>query len=251
MATSSPTYTREYAYFFRGKDLVVVEKDYQNSTSLTYGKFKSPNKSLEDGIQIEYVYKPFGILEDPTRFHLITNITDSSGGGLRPMNALNTGDYQAMIKVTFSTLHGDVTADYEIGSHVYLRHTTFNSGVFQVRDKQHGSGATTVALTKVAGVQVQTEGKDVNQASVASHDSFIMLCYPKMKRIGDPDTELPYDDYLCTALVYYVKARLAEDMGNIEMKEYFMREFYKRISENENARVAGLRLINPGSHAIK
>ena len=40
-------------------------------------------------------------------------------------------------------------------------------------------------------------------------------------------------------------------MGNIEMKEYFMREFYKRISENENARVAGLRLINPGSHAIK
>lgn len=247
MATS-PSYSREYAYYFKGKKIVIVEKDYNNSTSLSYGKFKSPNKHIEDGLQIEYVYKPFAVLEDPTRWHLIKEINDYASG--QDVNSEGS-DYANMIEVAIKDLHTDVTDDYNLGDHVYLRHTSYNQGLYQVRDKDYLATYTRVLLRKIADVNTPLELKDINQASVSSDDQWPMLIYPNVKRIGDPNTDLPYDDYLCTALVYYVKARLAEDMGNIEGKEYFMREFLKRISINENAKVAGLRLISPGIHAIK
>ena len=43
--------------------------------------------------------------------------------------------------------------------------------------------------------------------------------------INDEDDELDIPRYLATAVVYYVKAKYAEDTGEMELKEYFMREF--------------------------
>ena len=56
---------------------------------------------------------------------------------------------------------------------------------------------------------------------------------------------------LSKALVYYVKAKVSEDVANIEAKEYFMREFKKMVEKHNNSRIKGPRLIVPGSHAIR
>lgn len=41
MAISPNTYTREYAYYFRGKDIALVERDFTDSSSVTYARWKS------------------------------------------------------------------------------------------------------------------------------------------------------------------------------------------------------------------
>ncbi len=39
---------------------------------------------------------------------------------------------------------------------------------------------------------------------------------------------------LSLAVVCYVKAQWAERMGNMQLKEYYMREFYKKVADNES-----------------
>ena len=39
---------------------------------------------------------------------------------------------------------------------------------------------------------------------------------------------------LCLAVVCYVKAQLAERAGSLELKEYYMRDFYKKMADNES-----------------
>ena len=56
---------------------------------------------------------------------------------------------------------------------------------------------------------------------------------------------------LAKALVCYVKARLFEDEGNIEMKEYFMREFEKFIDTYEISKTSGMGQTMVGSWGIK
>ena len=51
--------------------------------------------------------------------------------------------------------------------------------------------------------------------------------------------------------MYYVKAKLAEDAGELKLREYAMREFRKMIEKHENSRISGLRITSPGSHAIR
>ena len=47
--------------------------------------------------------------------------------------------------------------------------------------------------------------------------------------------ELDISRYQANALVYYVKAKLAEDMGDMEQREYFLREFKKQLEKGNSA----------------
>ena len=48
-----------------------------------------------------------------------------------------------------------------------------------------------------------------------------------------------------------MKARIAEDAANFEVKEYMQKEFRKLIEKFENTRISGPRIISSGSHAIR
>ena len=39
---------------------------------------------------------------------------------------------------------------------------------------------------------------------------------------------------LSLAVVCYVRAQLAERAGSLELKEYYMKEFYKKMADNES-----------------
>ena len=59
------------------------------------------------------------------------------------------------------------------------------------------------------------------------------------------------DDYLANALVYYIKGRMAEDTGEIELKEYYMREFRAMVGRHYSGQAYGLRQNFPGPSAIR
>tara|TARA_R100000988_G_C4007438_1_gene173874 strand:- start:54 stop:458 length:405 start_codon:yes stop_codon:yes gene_type:complete len=67
----------------------------------------------------------------------------------------------------------------------------------------------------------------------------------------DETSILNLPTYLSKALVYFVKAKLAEDAGQFDMKEYLMKEFRKMIEKHETSKVSGMRITVPGSHGIR
>jgi hypothetical protein len=66
--------------------------------------------------------------------------------------------------------------------------------------------------------------------------------------LNDEDDELDITRYQANAVTYYVKAKYAEDAGNIEMKEYFMREFRRMVEKHESSKIIGPRILQGYSH---
>ena len=67
----------------------------------------------------------------------------------------------------------------------------------------------------------------------------------------DESSEINLPIYLAKALIYYVKAKLAEDGMNLDAKIYFEREFRKMIEKHETSKISGMRITVPGSHSIR
>ena len=79
----------------------------------------------------------------------------------------------------------------------------------------------------------------------------ILYATSNANSIIDEESKVDLPTYLTKALVYYVKAKVAEDVGNLEVKEYMMREFRKMVEKHNNSRIKGPRVIIPGQHAIR
>ena len=95
------------------------------------------------------------------------------------------------------------------------------------------------------------------KSPVASVSDGIQLEYtilPKAKdggAIEDESDDIDISNYLSKAIVLYVKGKLAEDRGEIDMKEYFMKEFRKMIEKQDSARMSGPRVLSSGMNAIR
>ena len=59
------------------------------------------------------------------------------------------------------------------------------------------------------------------------------------------------DDYLAKAVVYFLKARAFEEMGEFDKKEYYMKEFRAIVGRYFTGRSYGKRQVFPGPAAIK
>ena len=75
--------------------------------------------------------------------------------------------------------------------------------------------------------------------------------YYNIDALNDEDDTIDLPEYLSKALVYYVKARIAEDKMDIEAKEYFLREFKAIVEKHESSKVWGSRKVIPGAHSIR
>ena len=75
--------------------------------------------------------------------------------------------------------------------------------------------------------------------------------YYNVSALEDESFEFDLPLYLQKALVYYVKAKMAEDRGELKLREYAMREFRKMVEKHDNSRISELRITSPGSHAIR
>ena len=64
-------------------------------------------------------------------------------------------------------------------------------------------------------------------------------------------THVNLNRMLSMAVVCYVKASLAEKMGDIQAKEYYMREFHKKVADNESNKNKVFIAGTIGTFAIK
>tara|TARA_Y100001951_G_C11174229_1_gene202095 strand:+ start:134 stop:613 length:480 start_codon:yes stop_codon:yes gene_type:complete len=67
----------------------------------------------------------------------------------------------------------------------------------------------------------------------------------------DEDSHVNLNRLLSLAVVDYVRAMVAEDDGKIDMKEYYIKQFYKKLGDNEsNKRVISV-AIPSSTYAVR
>ena len=225
---------KEYAFYIEGSKLCIVERDTQfdnDVNSKDYGpgvhrtQWKSPKSTVADGIQLQYTHTPDYFINETEDVDTQIDTYVSTGGLLKIIDQ-GDNDY---------TLAPESLSD---GSYIVLKKAGKFNGLHIV--KAAGTGYSTF-YTKYSG------SATVQKAFEETPD-----LYYNVDVLNDEADELPIPSYLEKALIYYVKAKLAEDAGEFEAKEYFMREYKKITEKYESSLKAGARIMaTPGPYAIR
>jgi hypothetical protein len=212
---------KEYGYFIKGQKLALIEKDTaldNDVNSRDYGpdvtnvRFKSPQSSVTNGIELEYIYSPKYHINDVSDTQAITGYEEDSNG---------------FLKVTGSGMSTDTAVDYI---------------VIRGSDKLNGLHKVTTRHSSYWILATKYNGDAVTES---------MTAYQDIDVLNDESDELPLSEYLSKAVVYYLKAKMAEDRGDFNLKQVMMREFYRIVEKNDNAKIHTIRRVAPHSAAIR
>ncbi len=197
-----------------------------------------------------------GILQTYTKVSKETAIVTGSSnidiaaesGGLSYINANNSSNIflnQIFSAGSYIYITGSSNALnnqlWEIDSVADASSTEENSGIY-VKNKYYTS----------SGVDLDSEQLDTtpNTSAQSNESTVIYEAYRDFSYIltdisvlEDESYVIDLPPYLSKALVYYVKAKFAEDQMEIEKKEYFMREFKKLVEKHESSKISGPRKI--------
>tara|TARA_R100001443_G_scaffold17258_7_gene27765 strand:- start:9832 stop:10536 length:705 start_codon:yes stop_codon:yes gene_type:complete len=234
MATS-----KQYAYYLEGNQVAIVEKDVNfnnNVDSKEYGpgvarqQWKSPLTAITDGLEVKYVYSPTYKIQ--TTNDVDTNITQYMSTDGKLTIADNTSAY-----INYATTYA-LAAD----KYIVLESAGRFNGLHKIESIGNNTGTNNkiVLTTKYTG----------SESAWTDFEETPSLYYA-VDVLEDESFELDLPNYLQKALVYYVKAKFAEDSMDIKSKEYFMREFKKMLEKYETTRISGLRMMSSGPHAIR
>ena len=214
---------KEYGYFIKGSKLALIEKDTaldNDVNSRDYGpdvtnvRFKSPQSSVTDGIELEYVYSPkYRINSTATADKETATSYETSSGYLR----FNGTSFSTESTVDYIVVRGSDRWD---GLH---KVTGLNTAHYTLSTKFNGSTTVTDTPTIYTDIDV----------------------------LNDEADELPLSEYLSKAVVYYLKGKLAEDRGDFQLKDLMMREFYRIVEKSDNAKIHTIRRVAPSSAAIR
>ena len=225
MATS-----REYAYFLKGNKVAIVERDitaaFDNDLSsrdygpdVQYSSWKSPKASVADGIELEYSYSPKYFIDETEDVNTAIDTYVSTGGLLK---IIDQGDNN----------YATSPESLSDGSFIVLRKAGRWNGLHKVKDVSVAGSI--VLYTKFSG------SATVQKAFEEAPD-----LYYNVSALEDESDDVPVSDYLAKAVVYYVKSKVAEDMMQIEEKEYFMKEFRSMIEKHNDSRKWGSSRVMP------
>ena len=160
---------------------------------------------------------------------------DGGGGNLHLADHFSAGDYVWISACSTAPNNGLFSVDSVTQS------TTAASSKITVGTQYHtdtSSVASDLAVeqTRDAAFTGDTDESDINVYKAYRDFSYILT---DVNVLNDENDELDIPRYLANAVVYYVKAKYAEDAGNVEMKEYFMKEFRRITEKHQSAKKIG------------
>ncbi len=184
-----------------------------------------PNEDITNGLRIEYtaLNEPFiaEALEDMQVFIDGTTIAFVDGGG-------------GSDTITDSG-SGFVTAGFEATDKIRVIGSASNDGDYQL------TGASAGTLTMATALLT---------AETAS-ESVTIYQIPKEDSSPSETSHLNLNRMLSLACVDYVKAMASDLKGEIDKKEYYMKEFWKKIGDNDSNKRKIAMLFPSGSYAVR
>ena len=167
-------------------------------------KYISPTEAVTDGIEIEYAYAPTYRINDASETVNVNSLTEAAG--------------------TFRLTLSD-NVSLAVDNYVYISGHPLISGLHRVR--LAATGSSTLFLTT-----------KYNGGSVSFSDPKPVV-YHDVTALSDEDSEVDLSEYQAQAVVYYLKAKLAEDVRDVDGREYFMKLFKKQMEKAASSKKRG------------
>ena len=214
---------KEWFYYLRGREILLYKLRGGSSTSRISqsGVFQSydnemmyPDEDIADGLRIEYtrVRQPFvaEALETTTSYEsgIIISFEDGTGGSSRDIIDLGSATATDFVADDKIRVRGSASND---GDYTVVTKGTDGSTGYQQLEVAAGSLTTEAVGERISITQIPVE--------VASPLSTSHINLNKMLNL---------------AVIDYCKAMLAEQNGEIDKKEYFMKEFFSKLGDNES-----------------
>jgi len=207
---------KEWFYYLRGREVLIYKLQGGVSTSRISqsGVFQSYNKELvypdeniSEGLRIEYtrVSEPFVVeaLETTTAYASGTGIAFVDGGGSSDTitdTASGFGDFRDEDRIRIKGSASN-DGDYTLSGSASAGTLTFVTGTFTAE-----TASERITITQI----------------------------PKKVTSPDSTSHINLNKMLSLAVLDYCKAMMAERNGEMDKKEYFMKEFYSKLGDNES-----------------
>ena len=201
---------------------------------------------------------------------LVTYTEVSNSGGTYFKNTQT--DFNGTDETVYDGGSGNHLADYfDAGSYIWITGATTgaqNNGLFSISSVTQSNTATSSKITLGTRYSVvQSDDSDTyatglsNEYSAAANlnteamgsgvymlKAYRDFCYMinDVNVLGGDSAEtfeLDINRYQANAVVYYLKAKLAEDAGDIEKREFFLREFKRQLEKGNSALKRGPYII--------
>ena len=167
------------------------------------------------------------------------SITDGGGGTLHLADHFSAGDYVWISGCSNVRNNGlfhisSVTTSTTATSSMVLVDTKYYSNISTMSTDLDTENSITASFVD-----------DTDESDINVHKAYREFCYidTDVNVLNDENDDLDIPRYLANAVVYYVKAKYAEDAAEIEMKEYFMREFRRITEKHQSSKQKGPRMI--------
>ena len=210
---------KEWFYYLRGREVLIYKLQGGISTGRISqsGVFQSydkelvyPDEDIADGLRIEYtrVSEPFvaEALETTTAYASGTNISFALSGA----------------RITTQTSNfWDTISGFEVGDKIRIRGSASNDADYTI-DSFSGS----------SNVNMIVSGSTLTDETAGERISITQI--PKEDSSPSATSHINLNKMLNLAVIDYCKAMLAERNGEIDKKEYFMKEFYSKLGDNES-----------------
>lgn len=177
-------------------------------------------------------------------------------------DATNENDY---VGVNVSNPANANSKQYAPGKWIYLDNAGFFTGMWEIIKTAGDDHATNEPSKYQIGVRrpVEWNNGEVPETTMELPGPAPLIFIPEFNRVfltvanvssiytDNEDFDLPITDLQASSLMCYIKAQIALEAGNIELKMYYDKEFKRKLAQQETAYVSGPRMISSGPFALK
>ena len=211
---------KEYFYYLRGRELLLYKLlGSRNRTRITqtgilqsyHNELMYPDEDIANGLRVEYT-----ALNEPFVAESLEN-TSSKASGTNISFALSG----TRITTDNTNNFWDTTSGFAVGDKIRVQGSTSNDADYTI-DSFSGSGNSNIVVS----------GSTLTDENAGQRITVTQI--PKEITSPDSTSSINLNKMLCLAVVDYVKAMMFEERGEIDKKEYYIKEFYSKLADNES-----------------
>jgi len=188
-----------------------------------------PNEDITNGLRFEYtaLNEPFVAEALETTTAKISGTTIAFvDGGVSSDTITDTGN-------------GFVTAGFEATDKIRIIGSASNDGDYQLTGAVAGTLTMATALLTEEAL-VDGAGESVTIYQISKEDSSPSVT-----------SHVNLNRMLSLACVDYIKAMLSDALGDVQKKEYYMREFWKKVGDNDSNKRKISMLFPSGMYSVR
>ena len=213
---------KEYFYYLRGRELLLYKLlGSRNRTRITqtgilqsyHNELMYPDEDIANGLRVEYT-----ALNEPFVAESLEN-TSSRASGTNISFALSG----TRITTDNTNNFWDTTSGFAVGDKIRVIGSASNDADYTI-DSFGGSGNSNMVVS----------GSTLTDENAGESVTIYQIPKKVTTSSADETSHMNLNRMLSLACVDYLKAMIADREGDIERKEYYMKEFWGKVGDNES-----------------